>query len=86
MINNGDFNGLGVQLQDPVTGQNFTNNQIPTGMLSPIAVALTKYLPVSKAAANGFVTYAIPAPVVATAADRARRLDVESKAQYLYPV
>jgi hypothetical protein len=62
MINNGDFSGLGVQLKDPTTGQPFTNNQIPVGMLSPIAVALTKYLPVNQAASNGFVTYAIPAP------------------------
>ena len=62
MINNGDFGGLGVQLKNPITGQPFPNNQIPVGMLSPVAVALTKYLPVSQAAANGFVTYAIPAP------------------------
>ena len=62
MINNGDFSGLGVQLKNPITGQPFLNDQIPVGMLSPVAVALTKYLPVSQAAANGFVTYAIPAP------------------------
>jgi hypothetical protein len=57
MINNGDFSGLGVQLKAP-----FVNNQIPTSQLSPVAVALTKYLPVSQAAPDGFVTYAIPAP------------------------
>jgi hypothetical protein len=63
MIKNGDFSGLAVQLKDPTNnGQPFPNNQIPTSLFSPVAVALTKYLPVSQAAANGFVNYAIPAP------------------------
>lgn len=57
MINNGDFSGLGVQLKSP-----YTNNQIDPHTFSPVAVALTKYLPVDQAAPNGFVTYAIPAP------------------------
>jgi hypothetical protein len=62
MINNGDFSGLGVKLYNPVNGQLFPNAQIPTSMFSPIAVALTKYLPVNQAASDGKVTYAIPSP------------------------
>ncbi len=59
---NGDFSAIGTQLKNPVDGTLYKNNQIPVGQLSPIAIALTKYLPVSQAAANGFVTYAIPSP------------------------
>ncbi|HEY6345154.1 MAG TPA: carboxypeptidase-like regulatory domain-containing protein [Bryobacteraceae bacterium] len=59
---NGDFSGLGVQLKNPLNGQPFPNDQIPVTMLSPVALALTKYLPISQAASNGFVTYAIPSP------------------------
>ena len=59
---NGNFSPLDVQLKDPLSGAPYPNDQIPVSELSPIAVALTKYLPMSQAAANGFVTYAIPAP------------------------
>jgi hypothetical protein len=59
---NGDFSGLGVQLKNPVSGTPYPNDQIPVTQLSPVAVAVTKYLPVSQASANGFVTYGIPAP------------------------
>lgn len=59
---NGNFSALGVQLMNPAGGGPYPNDQIPVSQLSPIAVALTKYLPVSSAASNGFVTYAIPAP------------------------
>jgi hypothetical protein len=61
MLSNGDFSGLGVQLHNPA-GQQYANNVIDPKTFSPIAVALTKYLPVSQAAPNGFVTYSIPAP------------------------
>ena len=46
-----------IQLKDPTTGLPFPNNQIP---VSPVAVALSKYLPVSQAAANGRITYGLP--------------------------
>lgn len=59
---NGNFSALGVQLKNPLGGAPYPNDQIPVSQLSPIAVALTKYLPVSSAASNGFVTYAIPSP------------------------
>ena len=59
---NGDFSGLTTQLKNPVGGAPYPGNQIPVSQLSPIAVALTKYLPISQASSNGFVTYAIPSP------------------------
>lgn len=68
---NGDFsiiasaqcqsNGKPVQLINPTNGLPFAGNQIPTTMLSPVAVALvTKYLPVASAGPCGTVTYGIP--------------------------
>lgn len=49
--------GKVIQIKDPTTGNPFPNNQIP---VSPVAVALTKYLPISQAAANGRITYGVP--------------------------
>ena len=46
-----------IQINDPATGNPYPNNQIP---VSPVAVALTKYLPVDQAAANGRLTYGLP--------------------------
>jgi hypothetical protein len=67
---NGDFStiaGAGCQsnnkpvtLMNPNTGAPFPGNQIPMGMLSPVAVALTKFLPVSSADGCGKVTFGIP--------------------------
>ena len=48
-------NGKPVTLKAP-----FVNNQIPVTMLDPVAVAVTKYLPVSSADPCGKVTYGIP--------------------------
>ncbi len=49
--------GKVIQIKDPTTGNPFPNNQIP---VSPVAVALAKYLPISQAAANGRITYGLP--------------------------
>src|SRR5581483_9927007 len=48
-------------LKDPVTGNPFPNNQIPTSRFSAQALALAKYLPVSSNPC-GQVTYGIPNP------------------------
>jgi len=37
---NGDFSGAGVTIRDPLTGQPFPGNQIPTSRFSPIARAV----------------------------------------------
>src|SRR5215472_11451468 len=67
---NGDFstiagpgcqsNGKGVQLMNPDTKAPFSNNQIPVTMLDPVAVAVTKYLPVGSADSCRKVTFGIP--------------------------
>jgi Carboxypeptidase regulatory-like domain len=49
--------GKVIQINDPTTGNPFPNNQIP---VSPVAVAMSKYLPVDQAAANGRITYGVP--------------------------
>jgi len=56
---NAAVNPLGkvVQINDPTTGNPFPNNQIP---VSPVAVALAKYLPISLALPNGRFTYGVP--------------------------
>jgi len=56
---NAAVNPLGkvVQINDPTTGNPFPNNQIP---VSPVAVALAKYLPISQALPNGRFTYGVP--------------------------
>jgi len=53
-------NGKGIALINPDTKAPFTNNQIPVSMLDPVAVAVTKYLPVSSADPCGKVTFGIP--------------------------
>jgi hypothetical protein len=67
---NGDFstiagpacqaNGRGITLTNPATGAPFTGNLIPTSMFDPVAIALTKYLPISSADQCGKVTFGIP--------------------------
>ncbi|HKE26619.1 MAG TPA: carboxypeptidase regulatory-like domain-containing protein [Bryobacteraceae bacterium] len=49
--------GKVIQINDPTTGNPFPNNQIP---VSPVALALTKYLPLSQALPNGRITYGVP--------------------------
>jgi hypothetical protein len=49
--------GKVIQINDPTTGLPFANNQIP---VSPVAVSLSKYLPISQAAPNGRITYGLP--------------------------
>ena len=49
--------GKVIQINDPTTGNPFPNNQIP---VSPVALALSKYLPIDQAAANGRLTYGVP--------------------------
>ncbi len=41
----GDYRGSGVTLRDPLTGQPFANNVIPSGRISPQAAFFLKYLP-----------------------------------------
>ena len=67
---NGDFstiagpacqsNGKGITLTNPSTGAPFPGNQIPTSMFDPVALALTKYLPISSADQCGKVTFGVP--------------------------
>src|SRR5690348_11784884 len=67
---NGDFsgitsagcqsNGRAIQLKDPITGQNYQNNQIPKDQLNPAAVKLaSNYLPVTNDPC-GRIQYGIP--------------------------
>jgi hypothetical protein len=50
-MRNGDFSqvtnaaGQPITIYNPVTGQPFSGNRIPTGMMSPVAVAMLQYLP-----------------------------------------
>ena len=46
---------------NPNGGAPFPATRFPCRMLSPVAVALTKYLPVSSANQCGKVTFGIPA-------------------------
>jgi len=68
---NGDFsaiagpacqaNGKGITLTNPNNGgAPYAGNQIPMSTLDPVAVALTKFLPVSSADQCGKVTFGIP--------------------------
>jgi hypothetical protein len=47
----GDFSGVTnsagqpVIIYNPITGQPFPNNQIPSGMMSPVALAMLQYMP-----------------------------------------
>src|SRR5579872_4465888 len=49
--------GKVITINDPTTGLPFPNNQIP---VSPVALALTKFLPLSQALPNGRITYGLP--------------------------
>jgi hypothetical protein len=49
--------GKVIQINDPTTGNPFPNNQIP---VSPVALALSKFLPIDQAQANGRLTYGVP--------------------------
>ena len=49
--------GKVIQINDPTTGLPYPNNQIP---VNPVALALSKYLPIDQAAANGRITYGVP--------------------------
>jgi hypothetical protein len=53
-------NNKGIQLLNPTTKAPFANNQIPVSLLDPVAVAVTKFLPISSADPCGKVTFAIP--------------------------
>lgn len=53
-------NGKGLTLIDPGTGAPFPGNQIPLSLFDPVALALTKYLPISSADSCGKVTFSIP--------------------------
>jgi trimeric autotransporter adhesin len=41
----GDFSSLPVQLVDPLTGQPFTNNQIPSSRIDPASQSLLRFIP-----------------------------------------
>src|SRR5205823_1819709 len=65
---NGDFStiasaacGNAVQLMNPDTRAPFPGNQIPLSLFDPVAVGVTKYLPISSANQCGTVTFGIPA-------------------------
>jgi hypothetical protein len=46
-MRNGDFSGIGRPLRNPLTGEPFPNNQIPTSLFSPAAVKIVnEWLPV----------------------------------------
>src|SRR5215472_8615229 len=53
-------NGKGITLTNPSTGAPFPGNQVPVTMLDPVAVAVTKYLPVGSADSCRKVTFGIP--------------------------
>jgi hypothetical protein len=50
--------GRVIQINDPTTGLPLPGNMIPN--VSPVALALSKYLPIDQAAANGRITYGVP--------------------------
>lgn len=65
---NGDFStiasaacGKAVQLTNPTNNTPFSGNQIPLSLLSPVALGVMKYLPVSSASPCGSVTFGIRA-------------------------
>lgn len=59
---NPSLNPLGkvVQIKDPTTGIPIAGDMIPPASVSPVALAMAKYLPISQAAANGRITYGTP--------------------------
>ena len=44
-IRGGDFSGSSTAIVDPLTGQSFANNQIPSSRLDPSSVALLRFIP-----------------------------------------
>ena len=52
--------GRVIQIKDPTTGQDISGNLIPPTSISPVAVNLSKYLPISQALPNGRITYSVP--------------------------
>lgn len=55
----GDFSALKKQIYNPYTGAALTNNQIPSSLISPVALAMAKYLPSAQAdPTTGSLTYA----------------------------
>lgn len=46
-----------IHINDPTTGNPFPNNQIP---VDPVALAMTKFLPLDQALPNGRITYGVP--------------------------
>jgi Carboxypeptidase regulatory-like domain len=59
---NPSVNPLGkvIQINDPTTGQPYPGNIIPTSQLSPVALAMAKYFPISQALPNGRFSYLQP--------------------------
>jgi hypothetical protein len=55
---NGDFNGSGIPLTDPLTNAPFPNNQIPASRLSSVATNLMKFVPVPPS--SGLIQFAKP--------------------------
>jgi hypothetical protein len=55
----GDFSSLNRAIVDPLTGQAFPNNQIPTDRINPVSVAFLEYIPVPSAA-NGERFFGLP--------------------------
>ena len=49
-----------IQINDPTTNNPIPGDIIPASSVSPVAVALSKYLPISQGAANGRITYGVP--------------------------
>jgi len=52
--------GKVIQINDPTTGNAYPGDIIPQSQVSPVAVNLSKYLPISQALPNGRITYGVP--------------------------
>ncbi len=59
---NPGVNPLGkvIQINNPATGSPFPGDMIPASMVNPVAVNMSKFLPISQAAANGRITFQTP--------------------------
>ena len=51
-IRGGDFSGSSTAIVDPLTGQPFANNQIPSSRLDPSSVALLRFIPLPNLSGN----------------------------------
>jgi hypothetical protein len=60
---NGDFSAISTQLKDPVTGQPFTNNQIPPDLLSAPSLKILNEIPLPTVQANGETLFVGPSIV-----------------------